>query len=283
MPNFNARKAALVAGILFGLVWAAAGPVLAAGPGESAPDFSSNNAAWVLANSDYIPLPGGPSPTRNDPAHPYITNNAFRATGAQPTFRVADLANPNIKPWAKEIMKRENDKVLAGGIPYGARASCMPAGVPAFMAFAVVEPIHFVQTPKVVTMIFSGDAQVRRVYLDVPHSPSPKPSWYGESVGHYEGDTLVIDTIGLNAKTFVDAYRTPHTEKLHVVERWRMVDDRQAMEVTFTVEDPDTYYQPWSGMRRYRRVTQQFIEDICAENNQHLFDYKIPVADRPDF
>jgi alpha-L-fucosidase len=107
-------------------------------------------------------------------------------------------------------------------------------------------------------------------------------SWYGESVGHYEGDTLVIDTIGLNTKTFVDAYRTPHTEKLHIVERWRMANDRQ-MEVTFTVDDPDTYYQPWSGMRRYRRVDQQFAEDICAENNQLVFDYNIPAANKPDF
>jgi len=283
MPNFNARKAVLVAGILFGLVWAAAGPVLAAGPGESAPDFSSNNAAWVLANSDYIPLPGGPSPTRNDPAHPYITNNAFRATGAQPTFRVADLANPNIKPWAKEIMKRENDKVLAGGIPYGARASCMPAGVPAFMAFAVVEPIHFVQTPKVVTMIFSGDAQVRRVYLDVPHSPNPKPSWYGESVGHYEGDTLVVDTIGMNDKTYLDNFRTPHTEKLHVVERYKLVDDGKTLQVTFRVEDAETFYEPWSAINNFARVRMPMHEEACAENNRHLFDYHMPVADKLDF
>jgi hypothetical protein len=55
------------------------------------------------------------------------------------------------------------------------------------------------------------------------------------------------------------------------------------MEVTFTVEDPDTYYEPWSGMRRYRRVSRQYIEEICAENNQHLFDYKIPAADKADF
>src|SRR6266446_6975370 len=134
MPNFNSRKAILAAGILSGLVGAAVGPMLAAEPGRSTPDFSSNNAAWVLANGDYIPVPGGPGPTRNDPAHPYVTNNVFRSTGAQPTFRVADLTNPNIKPWAKEVMKRENGKVLSGGIPYGARASCMPAGVPAFMA-----------------------------------------------------------------------------------------------------------------------------------------------------
>jgi hypothetical protein len=128
-----------------------------------------------------------------------------------------------------------------------------------------------------------ADAQVRRVHLDVPHSANPKPSWYGESVGRYEGDTLVIDTIGLSTKTFVDAYRTPHTEKLHVVERWRMVDDRKFMEAVFTVEDPDTYYEPWTGMKRYRRVAQQFREEICAENNQQLFDYSIPVASTPDF
>jgi hypothetical protein len=129
----------------------------------------------------------------------------------------------------------------------------------------------------------AADSQVRRVYLDIPHSANPKPSWYGESVGHYEGDTLVIDTIGMNSKTFVDAYRTPHSEKLHVVERWRMVDNGQAMEATFTVDDPDAFYEPWSGMRRFRRVTQQFAEDICAENNQIVFDYKMPVADKPDF
>ena len=283
MPKFNSPGGLLAIGAVTGFVLAAAAPKLAAEQGGPVPDFSSNDAAWVLANGDYIPIPGGPSPTRNDPAHPYVTNNVFRSTGAQPTFRVADLANPNIKPWAKEIMKRENDKVLAGGMPYGARASCMPAGVPAFMAFAVVEPIHFVQTPKVVTMIFSGDAQVRRVYLDVPHSANPKPSWYGESVGHYEGDTLVVDTIGMNDKTYVDNFRTPHTGKLHVVERYRLVDDGKTLQVTFRVEDPDTFYEPWSAINNFRRVQMPMHEEACAENNEHLFDYHIPVAGKPDF
>ena len=145
------------------------------------------------------------------------------------------------------------------------------------------EPVSFFLAPKEVRILRDADSQVRRVYLNVPHSSNPKPSWYGESVGHYEGDTLVVDTIGLSTKTFVDNYRTPHTDKLHVIERWRMVNDRQAMEVTFTVEDPDSFNEPWSGTRRYRRVQQQFIEDICAEKNQHLFDYKIPVAGKPDF
>jgi hypothetical protein len=117
----------------------------------------------------------------------------------------------------------------------------------------------------------------------VRHAKNPKPSWYGESVGHYEGDTLVIDTIGQNDKTVLDPYRTPHSDKLHVVERWRMVDGGQALEAVFTVDDPETFNEPWTGMRRYRRVQEQLAEDICAENNQHLFDYHIPVAATPDF
>ena len=65
--------------------------------------------------------------------------------------------------------------------------------------------------------------------------------------------------------------------------RWKMIDNGQRLEVTFTVEDPDTYYEPWSGIRRYRRVQQEMAEEACAENNAHLFEYHIPVADKPDF
>jgi hypothetical protein len=151
------------------------------------------------------------------------------------------------------------------------------------MTYSRFEPIYFLQTPKQVTIIFAGDAQVRRVYIDRPHSANPKASWYGESVGHYDGDTLVVDTIGLNEKTFVDNYRTPHGEKLHVIERWKLIDDGNMLEVSIRVDDPDTYYEPWSGIRRFRRVQQQMREEVCAENNQHFFDYGIPVANKPDF
>jgi hypothetical protein len=109
------------------------------------------------------------------------------------------------------------------------------------MGYGGPNPTVFLQTPKVVWIVFFGNQQIRRVYMDVPHSENPKPSWYGESVGHYEGDTLVIDTIGLNTRTFVDVYRTPHTEKLHVVEHWHMIDDGKMMEATFTVDDPDAF------------------------------------------
>ncbi len=282
MPPFHSLKSLVAIGALTVTIWPASGPAPAAEEGAAIPDFSSHDVAWVFGTGDFVAIPGEPGPTRNDPAHAYVSNNDFRATGKQPTFRVADLSNPNIKPWAKEIMKRENDKALSGGMPFSARASCLPMGVPAFIQ-NVVEPIHFMQTRKEVIMIFSGDAQVRHVYLDVPHSADVKPSWYGESVGHYEGDMLVVDTIGLNDKTFIDNYRTPHSEKLHVVERYKMIDGGRTLQVTFRIEDPDTFYQPWSAIGKLRRVQMPMHEEACAENNKNVFDYKIPVAEKPDF
>ncbi len=111
------------------------------------------------------------------------------------------------------------------------------------------------------------------IYLNVPHSANVKPSWFGESVGRYEGDTLVVDTIGLNTKTVVDSFRTPHTEKLHVVERWHLIDGGNMLEVNITVDDPDAFYRPWQTYQRYQRGQRPLAEDICAENNTNLIDY----------
>src|ERR1700733_10521604 len=174
MTGLSSRTCLLALAALPALAWAAA-KAADAQPTASAPDFSSNLAGWVLIDRDYVPIAGAPGPVTSDPAHPHVSNAIARRSGGQPNYRIADLTNPNVKPWAIEIMKRENEKVLAGDIGFTARTSCMPAGVPTFIAFAAVEPTYFIQTPKQVTMIFSGDAQVRRIYLDVPHSANPKP------------------------------------------------------------------------------------------------------------
>ena len=283
MSWFTLRKKVLAGSILAGVLGAAPIAQAVAQQKAASPDFSSNNVGWVGLNGTgpfFEAIPGRLPPVANDPAHPFVPN---LVPGKQPTFRIADLSNPNLKPWVKETMKKDNDEVLAGKIAFTPGSSCMPAGVPSFMGYGGPNPLYFLQTSKEVWIIVSSNQQIRRVYLDVPHSTNPRPSWYGESVGHYEGDTLVIDTIGQNDRTFVDVYRTPHTEKLHVMERWRIVDGGRTMEATFTVEDPDAFYQPWFGMRRYRRVQQEMTEDICAENNLHLFDYHIPIANQPDF
>jgi len=241
------------------------------------PDFQTGNAAWVVANRDGLAdPPSGFGPTRSDPAHPYRPNA---------TFRIADVTSPNLKPWAAEAMRKSNEEVLAGKYPYTARSSCMPAGVPGFASF-VVEPVFLVQSPKEVLLIYSGDQQVRRVWMNVAHSARPKPSWYGESVGHYEGDTLVIDTIGLNDRTFLDNYRTPHTDKLHVIEHYRLSSDGRVLENVIQVEDPDTFNQSWSAIQRYRKVQEgPLTEQVCAENTTDagLFGNAVPQAKAPDF
>jgi hypothetical protein len=251
------------------------------------PNFAPDSGtSWALDQTvdDLLPPPSGAGPIASDPAHPYIAN--FR--GAQPTYRVADLSNPILQPWAREQMRKSNDEVLAGKVPFRARERCWPIGVPGFVVYSLVEPAYFYQTPGKVTIINPGGPEVRQIYLNVPHSADPKPSWYGESVGHYEGgDTLVIDTIGLTDKTFVDNYRTPHTSKLHVVERLKLIDGGKAVQISITVDDPGAFTMPWSATQRWRRVARGPIsEEPCNENNADHFSHSLfptPTADKPDF
>ena len=264
-----------------GLAVLAAPAVLAAAMAQNTiPDFSSNG--WKTANgTDFIKVPGSAPPVSNDPAHPYISNAIANRTGKQPNYRIGDITNPNLKQWAKDVMKKDNEEVLKGKIAFTASQSCVPWGVPAVTLSG--GPFFFVQTPKVVYLIEEGDRQARRIYMNVPHSANPKPSWYGESVGRYEGDTLVIDTIGFNTKTFVDNYRTPHSDKLHVIERWRKINDGKQIEVHIRVEDPETFNQPWEVIRRYDRDDGEMGENICREGNFVLFNYGIPTDESPDF
>lgn len=252
------------------------------------PNFASAGSGWLLNNggTDFLPPVEGIPPVTNDPKYPHVGNNQ----GAQPTPRIADTANPNLKPWAAAEMKKANEEILKDNMdPFVAQARCWPGGVPGQLLFPA-EPVFFIQTPKEVWIVWQRDHHVRRIFLDRPHSKNLQPSWYGESVGHYEGgDTLVIDTTGLAAKPFgyVDNYRTPHTDKLHVVERWKLSKDGKAIEVSFTADDPGTFNRPWSGRVRYRKVNRgPLLESVCAENNTDYFglkQYPMPQAKAPDF
>jgi len=280
-----------------------------AAPVPAIPNFAPNDhTSWHPDRPDgdnFLPPETGPGPIVSRPDHPYVPNGDetdFAATN--PTYRIADLSNPILQPWVIAQMKRDNDEVLAGKVPFMARERCYPGGVPEFVIFRRVAPpmLFFVQTPKEVLMIWRGDNQVRRIYMNVPHSRNVKPSWYGESVGRYEGDTLVVDTIGLNTKTFVDNYRTPHTEKLHVVERFRMIDGGKTLRVDIRVEDPGAFTTPWNAVQRFARFEGtkdndgKLVESICAESaSLGHFDFgnygathtgelaPVPQADKPDF
>ena len=273
------------AGLLAGGSLLAAGALIAGALAQTAaspPDFSSAGTSWSQGNGvNFMPVAGSPLPIANDPAHPHYSNAEARRLGIQPTYRIADLTNPNIKQWAKDVMKKDNDEVLKGKIAYTPGSSCKPSGVPVFVLDG--GPFYFVQTAKEVLIIGSEDSQVRHIYMNVEHTKNPKPSWYGESVGRYEGDTLVVDTIGLNTKAYVDQFRTPHTEKLHVVERWRLTNGGKNTEVEVAIDDPDTFNQPWKGKVQLERGKEPFSEYVCIEGNLNLFDYGVPVAKSPDF
>ena len=278
------RTKHILGGTVFAGVCAAALlPALAAQSNAAPPDFSSDNTGWVSIGTDFVAVPGSPKPVTPDPAHPYVPNN----TGKQPTFRVADLANPNLTQFAKDGLKKSNDMVLAGFAMYAREARCWATGVPAYL-LNPAQPTFILQTPKKVTMIWQMDHQVRHIHMNVPHSQNVKPTWYGESVGYYEGDTLVVDTIGLNDKTFIDNYRTPHSERLHVIERYRLADGGKMLQADVTIEDPMALKQPLKVMHQWRRVQGPMTESSCAEGESfNPFEQQrvepVPTADRPDF
>jgi hypothetical protein len=289
-------------GLIAGVVAAAAlivSPALvgaALADNGAAPDFAPDSrTGWIAGvpdsdtpiGDDFIQPPSGPGPVTYDKAYPYLDNRAARKLGKSSTNRVADLSNPILQPWVREELRKVNQRALTEIMLWTPKERCWPIGVPGWLLYPV-RPVRFLQTPTQVVMIWEEDHMVRHVYLTDRHSPDVKPSWFGESIGHYEnGDTLVVDTIGLNARTFVDSYRTPHTEQLHVVERYRIVDGGKALEVTAHVEDPGAFTMPWTALQRYRRVDDgPMAEEVCAENNDTFFKYDvepIPTADKPDF
>jgi len=284
---------------------AAVFPTLAAdAPATGAPpglDLSAPGVGWAgfvqprapnydvarLFN-DYANPATGIGPVSDGPAHPYVNNEVAREMRTAPTYRVADLENAagkNLMPWVREALVKQNALAIQGRNGESREARCWEVGVPAFHLNPGV--MQIIQTPKEVALFLTG--RVRHIWMNVPHSANPKPSWYGESVGRYEGDTLVVDTIGFNGKTFVDSYRTPHSDRLHVVERFRLIDGGNTLEVAFTVEDPRAFYQPWSGTRNRHRVVNQnslLPEFGCSEANDDYYNIglePVPTAEKRDF
>jgi hypothetical protein len=239
-----------------------------------------------------------------DPAHPGVSNDEFRATGRQPSLAVADLDNPILQPWAREKIRARNELVLAGKQVFSMHASCWPVGVPHFLLEPMTRPMFIVQGPKEVVMILTSFNDVRRIYLADKHTDNVKFSFYGDSIGHYEGDALVIDTIGLDDRTFIDGFETPHTKQLHVVERLHLVDGGATLEANVHVEDPGAFTMPWNAIQRFRRfeavasknvgrLTQlatpeegPLTEAICAENPNSFMGMShrpLPHATERDF
>ena len=151
-------------------------------------------------------------------------------------------------------LEETNDPVLR---------SCFPPGVP--RVYMHPFPFQFIQTRNEVVMLFEVDSLRREIYTDgQPHDPSLVPLWMGNSIGHWEGDTLVVDTTNFNDRTWLDRIGHPHSDQLHVIERFRrtaqdhLVDD-------ITIDDPKAYTKPWTARLEFKlrpwKLTEQFCED----------------------
>jgi hypothetical protein len=265
-----------------------------AGPG---PILNKSRVRQVFGNNGR-PLPPGTSP---------LASSLFQFVG--------DYSNPILKPEAAEAVKKHGEIELNGMPAPVPSNQCWPGGVP--YVFINVG-MQMIQQQDRITILYSYYNEVRRVRMNQRHPAHVTPSWYGDSVGHYEGETLVIDTVGIKVGPFamIDWFGTPHTEALHVVERYRLLDYEATMEaeergerenfrlpgsdagfarnpeykgkglqLALTVEDEGVFTTPWSATMTYRRPLGEWGEVVCAENPQ-LYPGKyaaIPTADKPDF
>ena len=279
--------------------------------GGATPDLSGQ---WGRDMLFFEPPAAGPGP---------IVNSVRKADG---TLVALDQCCGIVNPWfgnytspilkrdAAEAVKEYGDLALSGKAPPDMHNSCWPEPPPFVLALHF--GVHIVQRTDEVTLLFLLNNTVRHVYLNTTHPEKLTASWQGHSVGWYDGDTLVIDTVGIKVAPLstVDAFGTPHGEALHVVERYRLIDGEAAAEaqrkhgalnrpfnaygrgsidrdtgkkglqVEFTVEDPDFFSTPWSGRVTYRRLIGDWPEAICAENPHMLgTDAAIPTAQNSDF
>jgi hypothetical protein len=144
-------------------------------------------------------------------------------------------------------------------------ACCLPPGVPRIMLMA--RAFEIVQTPKRIMFVFEGGAHVwRQVWMDGrPHPKDPNPNWLGHSIGHWDGATLVVDSIGFNDQTWLDDAGHPHTEQLHVIERFTRTGP-QTMKYEVSIDDPGAYTQTWTSSSSFSfHPGEKLEEDICLD------------------
>ena len=269
----------------------------------SVPDFSGiwrhGNLPW------FIPPASGPGP---------VTNlSREKGTGVSDySSLVGDYKNPILQPWAAEVVRKKGELSLAGVVYPNPANTCWPEPVPFLFKHGAMQMLQLADQT---VMLFNENHEVRHVRMNEPHPAKLTPTWHGDAVGHYEGDTLVIDTRGVRADrphAMVDLFGTPYTDKLHVVERYRLVDYTEAkdamqrgsrenrraggpynpnyedkyLRVNFTIEDTGAFTTPWTAIMIYLRDYSEWPEVACAEGRfafHHNQGDALPHAENPDF
>ena len=254
---------------------------------DKVPALMQKDFGWIGVGGFFAPPAGMRGPILQHPAHAFHGN--LDGPG-QVTPPIGNWEDPVLKPWVAEHMKMTNDEVLSGkrSLAFTAQSRCHPGGVPGQLLYPI-EPMYFIQKPDQVWMVWQRDQMVRRIYLIDKHSEKVKPSWFGESIGRYENGELVVDTIGLQVKdkfSYINNFRTPHSEKLHVVERYKIQPNGTTLEAFIKIEDPEAFNEPLYMVRRWRKAANPYLETICAENNDDFFYTNlvpIPQAKKADF
>jgi hypothetical protein len=167
---------------------------------------------------------------------------------------------------------QQRQKDAEAGHPYAfSKSRCLPAGTPGSMFPPAALPIQILETPGQITVLFEEFNQFRIIKMNQKHNPDPDPGYFGDSVGHWEGDTLVVDTIGISDKTSLGGGGVPHSEALHVVERIRHTG-KDTIEDQVTMEDPKAFVGVWKMNNTLKRVPGAHLAEYFCDNDRNTPD-----------
>ena len=175
---------------------------------------------------------------------------------------------PPMTPWAQERYDQAKPTFGSRSVPVletnDPVYACFRPGTPRIYMHPF--PMEIIQTPGRVLMLFEYDHAVRQIFTDGrEHRTDLAPMWMGDATGHWEGDTLVVETVNFNDKTWIDREGVPHSDQLRVLERIRRDADDNLL-IDITIEDPIAFTESWTGRRRYRRVDWSIEEFACMDN-----------------
>jgi hypothetical protein len=226
--------------------------------------------------------PGASASKAPSPADPHNLAGMwefFINVPGQGIYATPSKEHPPMTPWAKakydEAKPGYGPKAQAGG--NDPILKCNPSGIPRILFFP--QPFEIVQTPDRVFMFFERDHEWRQIWIDGRGHPKDlEPTWMGDSIGKWDGDTFVVDTVGFNDKSWLDFYGDPHSEDMHLVERYKRMG-QNSLTLQLIVEDPKAYTTTWTGdIKTYKLLTgkKAYMEELpCIPEEEDVFTNRI--------
>jgi hypothetical protein len=294
----------VAAGLVCSIAFASAGSAADITP---VPDFSGT---WGRNTFNFEAPDKGPGPIVN--LRRLGKDKGRTLVDGDPVPLVGDYNNPILRPETAAVVKKNGEYSESGHDVPDPSNQCGAYSPP--YLFSISQGFQILRVKDELLILYTQDDQVRHVRLNASHPRDVKPTPMGDAVAHYEGDMLVIDTVGIEVApyTVADRFGTPQSDAMHVVERYRLIDAKEgkaaldmhtsvegttgpiaidpdagkALRVELTIEDPKMFTRPWYANVTFPRVIRGWNEGVCADNNVdvfHLGDTHIPTAMTPDF